>query len=77
MLVKIQQPATPGTVFAPDAFNRQIGETLPMTFEGVQVDDCRLVSADVAADGAHVELTLDVPAELLGAPMSSISIEES
>lgn len=60
--IKVEQSAEPGTTFARDAFDSQIGKTVPMNVEGRAVDGgCKLVGAEVADDGRSVSLTLEVP----------------
>ncbi|MHC0429921.1 hypothetical protein ACX6XY_07010 [Streptomyces sp. O3] len=62
----MNQSAEPGTVFAPDCFDSQTGRTVPLRVEGLpEGTEATVVAAAVAGDGTSVDLTLDVPAELL------------
>lgn len=71
-LVKAVQQAPEHHAFAPGAFDSQIGETFPLTVEGRQIDNCKVVAAEVAEDGASVTLTLEVPDGLFPAPLVSL-----
>lgn len=60
--VAFTQPADPGTTFAPDVFESQIGRTVPMNIEGREIEEgCKILAAQVSDDGTSVELTVDVP----------------
>ena len=59
MRFTITEPAEPQTVFAADAFDNQIGKTIPITIGTTQTDG-KLVAATVADDGRSVELTVEV-----------------
>lgn len=55
------QPAPPGGVFAADAFEAQIGRTVPLTLGGSSLErDCEIVDAVVSEDGSSVMLTVEV-----------------
>lgn len=61
-IVHVRQPAPEGDRFAPGAFDRAIGTEFTMTRLGDAIEGTgRLVGAEVAPDGSHVVLALDVP----------------
>ena len=60
MRIEFEQPADPGTTFAPDAFDRAIGD-LQTVRVGDQWHEVPLVAAQVAEDGTSVRLTLELP----------------
>lgn len=69
--IEVEQPAEPGTTFALDAFDSQIGRTVPMNIAGRAVDGgCKVVAAEVADDGRSVSLTLEVPDGALPQPVT-------
>lgn len=47
--------------FAPDAFDTQIGKTVPLNYEGHGTYNCKIVGAEVAEDGSQVTLTVELP----------------
>lgn len=59
MRITMRQGAPDGGVFAPTAFDSQIGKDVPVRVEGRTLPG-RLVDADVADDGRDVLLTFDV-----------------
>lgn len=71
MRITVNQPAEPGTKYAPTAFDGQIGKTIPFSVPGQSAAECTVVAAKVADNGASAALTLDVPDALgsvLGEP---------
>lgn len=67
--IEVEQPAEPGAQFARDAFDGQVGKTVPMNIEGRAVEGgCTVVGAEVAEDGASVTLTLELPDGALPQP---------
>ena len=59
--IKTYQPAAPGEVFAPDAFESEIGRRIPMTVEGRASNMVALViGADVAEDGSGVLFKMEI-----------------
>lgn len=67
--VNISEPAAPGERFAPDAFDTQVGRTVPFRIEGSpDVAEATLLAAEVSDDGTSVTLTLDVPDGTIPAP---------
>lgn len=55
-------PAAPGERFAHDAFDSQVGHTVPLRIEGSSdAAEATVVAAEVSDDGTAVTLTLDVP----------------
>lgn len=71
-LVKVVQNAPEHHTFAPGAFDFQIGWTFPLTVEGRQIDNCKVVAAEVAEDGTSVTLTVEVPDGPFPAPSVSL-----
>ncbi|MFJ3826227.1 hypothetical protein [Streptomyces nodosus] len=60
MKMTVEQPAGDGERFAPDAFDSQVGQEVPVkTPDGTKTG--RVTGARVAADGQSVEIELDVP----------------
>ena len=55
---KVLHRAKTGERFAPDAWDRQVGKTVPFNV-GERVCRCKLLAAEVSADGGSVELTLE------------------
>lgn len=53
------QPAGDWERFAPGAFDSVIGQVVPLTYEGHRVGRCRLISAEVAADGSGAALLFE------------------
>ncbi|MFJ2303777.1 MULTISPECIES: hypothetical protein [unclassified Streptomyces] len=59
---EMQMRPESGAPFRPGAFDRMIGARVPMTIGGRPVEGgCKVVSAEVAADGRSVALTLEAP----------------
>ncbi|MFJ6841354.1 hypothetical protein ACIQRE_01645 [Streptomyces griseoluteus] len=58
MKICFQQPAPEGEVFAPDAFDTQVGKEIPIRLETRTVTG-RLIKAVVAADGRSADLTVE------------------
>jgi hypothetical protein len=52
--------ATRGERFAPDAFDDQLGNEIPLTISSRQVGLTRLIAAKVHEDGSAVDLTIEV-----------------
>ena len=50
-----------GAVFAADAWDGQVGKTVPFKLEDEQISTATLVAATVVDGGGAVELTLEVP----------------
>lgn len=46
--------------FAPGAFNRSIGKVIPIKYEGREICQGRVISAEVADDGSGVSITYEV-----------------
>lgn len=65
--IQVEQPASDGSTFAPDAFASQIGKTVRLNIEGAPASECKVVAAEVAEDGASVVLTLEVPDDVMPA----------
>lgn len=61
MRITVNQPAEPGTKYAPTAFDDQIGKTIPFSAPGQAATECTIVAATVADGGGSASLTLDVP----------------
>jgi len=59
MRVKVRQDAPPGAGFAPDAFDRNVGRVIPVLGAAGGTTG-RVVAAEVAPDGSHVQFTLEV-----------------
>ncbi|WP_030248120.1 hypothetical protein [Streptomyces sp. NRRL S-455] len=60
--VQFSQPADPGSRFAPDVFDSQIGKTVPMNIEGQPIEGgCKIIAVEVAEDGASATFTAEVP----------------
>jgi phage head maturation protease len=59
MRFTITQPAGPHEVFAADAFDAQVGKTIPVNISGRTVDGV-LTAATVDADGRTAHLTIEV-----------------
>ncbi|OQQ16130.1 hypothetical protein B0675_02260 [Streptomyces sp. M41(2017)] len=59
-----EQPAPEGDRFEQGAFDRQVGQDIPVRVEGRDSTTGRLLKAEVADDGRSVELTLDVDIDL-------------
>jgi hypothetical protein len=85
MQLVIHQPAKPGTVFAPDAFERQVGRTVPFKVGDEVVGEARIVSVVVSDDGTDAEITLEASFPeigkatslmLLGVPNASFAFRE-
>lgn len=74
-LVKVVQQAPEHHTFAPDVFDSQIGKTVPLAVEGRQIDNCKVVAAEVAEDGASVTLTVEVPDGPFPAPPVTLSVD--
>lgn len=76
--LSIQQPAAPGERFAHDAFDSQVGRTVPLHIEGSpDAAEATVVAAEVSDDGTAVKLTLDVPDGLIPQPtLGSFSLSE-
>jgi hypothetical protein len=56
------QHAAPGERFAHNAFDSQVGSTVPLRIEGsVEAAEATVVAAAVSDDGTAVTFTLDVP----------------
>lgn len=70
---EIIQHADEGTAFAPRAFDRSIGNTVPFQREGGGSGEATLISATVADDGKTALLTFDLagPDDLLDLPPTS------
>lgn len=47
--------------FGPHAFDSQLGQGVPFTYEGSRFGSGRLVAAEVAPGGESAELTFDLP----------------
>ncbi len=75
MKVTTEQYAGPHTTFAPDAFDSQIGRTVPLTLDGETIDTATLTEAQVSEDGAYVEFTFDVPDRFLTSDLTGISLD--
>lgn len=73
-LVQTVQRAGDHQQFASDAFDSQIGKTVPLTIEGQRVDSCKVVAAEVAEDGSSVTMILEVPDGLFPAHAVSVSV---
>jgi len=52
-------PAPPGEVWAPDAFDRALGQRLPLRITGHMIGDLELTAVEVIEDGHAVLITLD------------------
>ena len=76
--VSISEPAAPGERFAHDAFDSQVGRTVPFRVEGSpDAAEATVLAAEVSDDGRAVTLTLDVPDGLLSlATPGSFSLSE-
>ena len=59
--VVMNQPAPVGGTFASDAFASQVGKSVPLNVGSSHTPTCTIVAVNVADDGSHVELTLEVP----------------
>lgn len=59
--VQVRKDAEPGAVFAPGAFDANVGREVPF-FNGSGSVPARVLAAQVAEDGSHVLLTLELPA---------------
>jgi hypothetical protein len=55
-----RQRAEPGTRFAPDAFESQLGKEIPLLINSHQNGVAHLLAAKVSEDGTEVELTIEV-----------------
>jgi hypothetical protein len=60
-LVQTIQRAPEHQQFAPGCFDSQIGKTVPLKYEGRQIDNCKIVGAEVSGDGTEVALTVELP----------------
>jgi len=69
--VGITQTANPGERFAHNAFDSQVGRTIPFRIEGTDAGQATVVGAEVSDDGTSVKLTLDVPADALPQSLTS------
>lgn len=64
--LSISEPAAPGEQFAHNAFDSQVGRTVPLRIEGApDAAEATVVAAEVSDDGTAVTLTLDVPDGLI------------
>jgi hypothetical protein len=59
------EPEIPGERFAHDAFDSQVGRTVPFRIEGADATEATVVGAKVSDDGTSVTLTLEVPDDVL------------
>lgn len=59
--------------FAPGSFDNQIGKTVPLTIEGRQLDNCKIMAAEISEDGSAVTLTLELP-DSITFPVGAVSI---
>lgn len=60
--LSISQPAAPNERFAANAFDSQVGSTVPLRIEGSsEAAQATVVAAEVSDDGGAVTLTLEVP----------------
>jgi hypothetical protein len=69
--VQIAQHAPAHSQFAHGCFDSQIGKTVPLKVEGEQIDNCKIVGAEVSSDGTEVRLTVEVPDGVI--PQGSLS----
>lgn len=60
MRIGMKVRAGPDEVFAPDAFDSQIGKTVPVRLPGLSRRG-RVVGAQVSPDGRSCTLTVEVP----------------
>jgi hypothetical protein len=64
--LSFSQSAAPGEQFAHDAFDSQVGRSVPFRVEGAaDAAEATVVAAEVSDDGTRVTLTLDVPDEVI------------
>ena len=54
------QPAEAFERFAPGAFDRTIGQVIPLKYEGRVIGHQRVIAAEVADDGSGVMFTVEV-----------------
>ena len=75
---QITQQAPAHSQFAPDCFDSQIGQTVPLKVDGQQIDNCKIVGAEVSVDGSEVRLTLEIPDDVIpqGDFLSGLSIAD-
>lgn len=69
--IVVIERAQPDEVFAPNAFDRNVGKVVRLTAEGIEPVTGTLVAAQVADDGHSVTLTFDFPGEALASSGSS------
>ena len=76
--VSTSETAAHGELFAHDAFESQVGRTVPLRIEGSpDAAEATVVAAEVSDDGTAVTLTLDVPDGMIPAPtLGSLSLYE-
>lgn len=60
MELVIHEQAPVGAVFAPDAFARQIGTTVPFKLGNEVISEARIISVVVSEDGTDAEVTLEM-----------------
>jgi len=48
-----------GTLFAPDAFDRQVGTVVELTWRGQVVGEAKVLAVEVSKDGRSAALTID------------------
>lgn len=66
--------AEPGTRFAPDCFDSQIGKDIPFRMGG-DVLTCSLLGASVSENGDFATLTLAVPSDLFEVDTRGFSLK--
>lgn len=76
--LKSSQSAAPGEQFAPDAFDSQVGRSVPLRIEGSSdTAQATVTAVEVSNDGASVTFTLDVPDGVIPPPtLGSLSLSE-
>ena len=74
--VSSSQSAGPGERFAHNAFDSQVGRTVPLRVEGSpDTTQATLIGADVSDDGTSVTFTFDVPDGVIPPPtLESLSL---
>lgn len=66
-----EQPAPDGAVFAPDAFDGQIGQEIRVNLPNGDATTGRVLRAEVAKNGQSVEITLDADIDLPMPPVGT------
>jgi hypothetical protein len=76
--VQFNQSADPGSRFAPDAFDSQIGKTVPMNIGGRPIEGgCKILAVEVTDDGTSAKFIAEVPDEALPSRSAPFSVGTS